>query len=51
MLKPSDAKTFKEYADKIFLPYILGQLGHVSRLDLVWDSYKADSLKATPRVK
>ena len=28
MLKPSDANSFKEYADKIYLPYILGQLWH-----------------------
>ena len=51
MLKPGGAETFKQYADQVFLPFILGQLQHASRLDLVWDSYKADSLKATARAK
>ena len=51
MLKPGGAETFKQYADQVFLPYILGQLQHASQLDLVWDSYKADSLKATARAK
>ena len=51
MLKPGGAETFKQYADQVFLPYILGQLQHASRLDLVWDSYKADSLKATARAE
>ena len=44
-------QTFKQYADQIFLPYILGQLQHALWLYLVWDSYKADSLKAAARVK
>ena len=51
MLKLGGAETFKQYADQVFLPYILGQLQHASWLDLVWDSYKAGSLKATARAK
>lgn len=51
MLKPGAAKTFRDYADMVFLPYISGQLRHVTRLDLVWDSYVVDSLKATARAK
>ena len=51
MLKLGGAESFKQYADQVFLPFILGQLQHASRLDLVWDSYKADSLKATARAK
>ena len=51
MLKPGAAKTFEEYARQVFLPYISGQLRHVTRLDLVWDSYVVDSLKATAREK
>ena len=47
MLKPGGAETFKQYADQV----ILGQLQHASRLDLVWDSYKANFLKATTRAK
>ena len=51
MLKPGGAETFKQYADQVFFPYILGQLQHASQLDLVWDCYKAHSLKATARAK
>ena len=51
MLKPGSSETFEEYAHKIFIPYISGQLQHVSRLDLVWDSYVANTLKATAREK
>ena len=49
MLKPGTAKTFEEYAQQVFTPYVVRQLQHVSRLDLVWDSYIADSLKASTR--
>ena len=51
MLKPGTTKTFEEYANQVFIPYILRQVQHVQRLDLVWDSYKADSLKASAREK
>ena len=43
------ANTFEEYAQQVFIPYVVQQLQHVSRLDLVWDSYRADSLKASTR--
>ena len=49
MLKPGTAKTFEEYAQQVFIPYVVRQLQHVSRLHLVWDSYRADSLKASTR--
>ncbi len=49
MLKPGAAKTFQEYANQVFIPYISGQLQYISCLDLVWDSYRGDSLKATAR--
>jgi len=51
MLKPGAAKTFQEYANQVFIPYISGQLQYISRLDLVWDCYRGDSLKATAREK
>ena len=38
MLKPGTANTFEEYAQQVFIPYVVRQLQHVSRLDLVWDS-------------
>ena len=51
MLRPGSAKTFPNYATQVFLPYITSQLQHVSRLDIVWDEYWPDSLKAETRVK
>lgn len=48
MLPP---KTFLEYARTVFEPYILRQLDTVSRLDVVWDVYLPDSLKAATREK
>ena len=51
MLKPVNSKTFQDYANKVFLPYIQSQLQHVSRLDLVWDVYKPECLKADTRSK
>lgn len=49
MLNPGMAATFKEYADFVFKPYILKQLEAVQRVDVVWDVYRADSLKSTAR--
>lgn len=51
MLKPGTAKTFEEYAHQIFIPYIARQLRNARRLDLVWDTYRDDSLKASTREK
>ncbi len=39
-------KTFGDYSSKIFLPYILREVGASQRVDIVWDTYKSDSLKA-----
>ncbi len=41
--------TFKDYADIVFIPYLLKQLQLVRRVDVVWDFYAADSLKAHTR--
>lgn len=49
MLQPKVVSTFEEYFDVIFAPYILRQLEHVQRLDIVWDVYKDDSLKKAAR--
>ncbi|KAG0725800.1 hypothetical protein GWK47_037891 [Chionoecetes opilio] len=46
MLRPWTAKTFQCYATYVFVPYVTSQLQHVERLDIVWDLYMADSLKA-----
>jgi len=51
MLKPVASKTFEEYAHQILIPYMSTKLQRVSRLDLVWDTYLADSLKDNTRAK
>ncbi|KAG1649787.1 hypothetical protein GQR58_028625 [Nymphon striatum] len=51
MMKPGTTRTFDEYANVIFKPYISSKLQRARRLDLVWDSYVTDSLKSTARAK
>ncbi|KAF3859799.1 hypothetical protein F7725_000054 [Dissostichus mawsoni] len=51
MLPPGAAKKFFDYEQKVFSPYILSQLEHVSRVDVVWDEYFTESLKAETRSK
>jgi len=50
-LKPVSAKTFTDYAVKVFLPYIESKLYNVSRVDVVWDQYIPNSLKHQTRSK
>jgi hypothetical protein len=46
MIKPGVADTFNEYASKL-VEYVQGKFrGDVCRVDIVFDSYRADSLKA-----
>ena len=47
MVKPGTEKTFSGYAEESFLPYINSHLRHVKRVDVVWDEYVENSLKAT----
>ena len=42
-------KAFKDYADKVFLPYLFKNYRIVKQIDVVWDSYNIDSLKAHMR--
>ena len=52
MVKPGiDERTFSEYATGSFIPYTKAQLRHVRRLDVIWDEYVENSLKATTRCK
>ena len=51
MLHPKTAWTFKEYVQIVFLPYVNAQLQSAVRLDIVWDTYKEDSLKKGAREK
>jgi hypothetical protein len=47
----STATTFSEYADKVFLPFITNQLKTANRVDVVWDTYRPDSVKEATREK
>ncbi len=49
MMHPGTAKTFQDYADAIFLPYISKYLETAERVDVVWDTYIRNSLKASTR--
>lgn len=49
MLTPGTARTFGSYSEDVFLPFIARSLQAVSRLDVVWDIYKPDSLKSSTR--
>ena len=49
MLRPIDVKTFDDYAQKIFLPFVEKQLRIAVRVDIVWDEYIEDSLKSQTR--
>ena len=49
MLKPAVAKNVDDYTHDVFIPYLSSKLQTVSRLDLVWDRYIADSLKGSAR--
>ncbi|KAK3725326.1 hypothetical protein QZH41_002764 [Actinostola sp. cb2023] len=51
MLQPKTATTFNEYVQTVFLSYIKHQMQSAERLDIVWDTYKTDSLKASTREK
>ena len=51
MLNPGTSRTFKEYGERIFAPYISAHLVKSCRIDLVWDVYLPASLKASTRQK
>ena len=47
----SVASPFDEHADLVLIPYVLSQLQHSTRVDIVWDPYTPDSLKESTREK
>lgn len=51
MLHPKTAKTFKDYTQTVFVPYIQTQLKSSQRIYIVWDTYQPDSLKTGTREK
>ena len=45
-------RTFDEYGDQVFLPWINQQLlQNCNRVDIIWDRYISDSLKESIREK
>ena len=51
MLKPGHVKKFSDYAQQVFFAYITSNLRNVTRLDVVFDVYRPDSLKLMTREK
>ena len=49
MLKPGTSKTFDDYSQGIFIPYIKKQLQIATRVEVIWDRYFAQSLKSYAR--
>jgi len=43
--------TFSEYSEKVFIPFFVSQLQSCDRVDVVGDSYRADSVKKAIRGK
>lgn len=51
-LPPTGASTFKDYAEKIFIPFLQREIQHgTSRIDVIWDKYISHSLKESTREK
>lgn len=48
-LQPGTSGTFENYRAQVFYPYLMNQLRHATRVDLVWDQYRDDSLKTRTR--
>ena len=51
MLSLKLSKTFQDYTDDAYMPYIAQQLNNVHRLDVVRDVYIAENLKTSTRQK
>ena len=47
----SQVTTFSEYCNEVFIPWSKQQLQNCNRVDIVWDSYLAGSLKESTREK
>ena len=51
LLSTKQVATFEECASSVFLPHIKRQLEMCTRVDVVWDRYLSDSIKAATREK
>ena len=49
MIQPKTARLFPDYCEDVFILYIEVHLQHVRRLDVVFDVYKASTLKSSLR--
>ena len=45
MLNPGTAKTFLDYAEQAFLPYVSAQLENTTCVDIVWRFFKQIALR------
>ena len=50
-LPVKEARTFDGYSDNIIIPWTKQMLQNSNRIDVIWDVYKADSLKEFTRAK
>jgi hypothetical protein len=51
MINPGTAWTFQQYTEKSIVPYIESQLQYSNCMDVIWDRYISNSLKASTRSK
>ena len=51
LLSTTSISTIDQYANEVIIPHILKQLQRCTRVDIVWDTYIADSIKASTREK
>ena len=51
VLNTAAAITSSECAQDVFLPYVEHQLGKAHSIDVVWDNYRPDYLKAQSRAR
>ena len=50
-LPTAGVRTFNDYAEEVFVPYLRMQLRSCTRLDVVWDTYLPESLKDCTQTK
>ena len=51
LLPTTNMVTFDQYANQVFIPYILRQVENCKRFDVVWDTYVPNSIKESAREK
>ena len=51
LLPTANVNAFDEYAYSVFLPHLIKQLEKCVHLDVVWDVYIADNIKASTKEK